>query len=102
MVTISPNGFTLPALNLKLPSDPSSAAFLVVAGLLVPDSEIEVSDLCLNPGRTGLLDVIQFHESGHKGLNRIGPQWRTDRDVTRQVFCFEGRHGRRCLGNQND
>lgn len=59
VVTISPDGFTLPALNLKLPSDPSSAAFLVGAGLLVPDSEIEVSDLCLNPGRTGLFDVIQ-------------------------------------------
>jgi len=59
VVTISPDSFTLPSLNLRLPSDPSSAAFLVVAGLLVPDSEIEVSDLCLNPGRTGLLDVIQ-------------------------------------------
>jgi len=59
VVAISADGFTLPAMNLRLPSDPSSAAFLVVAGLLTPDSEIELPDLCLNPGRTGLLDVIQ-------------------------------------------
>ena len=75
VVTISPNGFTLPSLNLRLPSDPSSAAFLVVAGLLAPDSEIEVSDLCLNPGRTGLLDVIQSMGADIRvstGLDRNG------------------------------
>jgi len=53
-VTLFPDGFTLPALNLKLPSDPSSAAFLLVAGLLVSDCAIEISDVCLNPGRIGL------------------------------------------------
>jgi 3-phosphoshikimate 1-carboxyvinyltransferase len=75
VVTISPNGFTLSSLNLRLPSDPSSAAFLVVAGLLAPDSELEVSDLCLNPGRTGLLDVIQSMGADIKvstGLDRNG------------------------------
>ncbi len=57
-VTLYPDGFTLPALNLKLPSDPSSAAFLLVAGLLVPDCAIEISDVCLNPGRIGLFEVL--------------------------------------------
>ena len=94
-VTLYPDGFTLPALNLKLPSDPSSAAFLLVAGLLVPDSAIEISDVCLNPGRTGLFEVLDSMNARHKGFRRIGTQWRTDRDVIRQVFCFEGRHGRR-------
>ncbi|AFM24038.1 3-phosphoshikimate 1-carboxyvinyltransferase [Desulfomonile tiedjei] len=48
----------IPALDLKLPSDPSSAAFLVVAGLIVPDAELQLQDVCLNPHRTGLLDVL--------------------------------------------
>ncbi len=57
-VILYPDGFRLPALNLKLPSDPSSAAFLLVAGLLVPDCAIEISDVCLNPGRIGLFEVL--------------------------------------------
>ncbi|MGO9117671.1 MAG: 3-phosphoshikimate 1-carboxyvinyltransferase [Desulfomonilaceae bacterium] len=57
-VILYPDGFTLPALNLKLPSDPSSAAFLLVAGLLVSDCAIEISDVCLNPGRIGLFEVL--------------------------------------------
>jgi 3-phosphoshikimate 1-carboxyvinyltransferase len=57
-VILYPDGFTLPTLNLKLPSDPSSAAFLLVAGLLVPDCAIEISDVCLNPGRIGLFEVL--------------------------------------------
>jgi 3-phosphoshikimate 1-carboxyvinyltransferase len=59
VVTMSPDNRTLPPMNLRLPSDPSSAAFLVVAGLLVPDSEIEIHNLCLNPGRTGLFEALQ-------------------------------------------
>ncbi len=57
-VTLISGGFTLPAFNLKLPSDPSSAGFLLAAGLLVSDSKIEISDVCLNPGRTGLFEVL--------------------------------------------
>jgi 3-phosphoshikimate 1-carboxyvinyltransferase len=58
-VTISGAVASLPPLDVKLPSDPSSAAFLVTAGLLVPDSSIEVTNLCLNPGRTGLFEVLR-------------------------------------------
>jgi len=49
----------LPPMDLDLASDPSSAAFLTVAGLLVPGSSIRVPNLCLNPGRTGLFEVLQ-------------------------------------------
>ena len=31
----------------------------MVAGLLVPDAEIEIANLCLNPGRTGLFEALQ-------------------------------------------
>jgi len=49
----------LSTLDLTLPADPSSAAFLTVAALVVPESSIVLSDLCLNPGRIGLYHVMQ-------------------------------------------
>lgn len=50
------DAFRLPA--LRIPADPSSAAFLVVAALLVPDSEVTLLEVGLNPTRTGLFDVL--------------------------------------------
>lgn len=44
---------------LHVPADPSSAAFPIVAALLVPNSEVTVTDVCLNPLRTGLFDVLK-------------------------------------------
>jgi 3-phosphoshikimate 1-carboxyvinyltransferase len=49
----------LRALNFTIPGDLSSAAFLIVAALLIPESEIEISRVSLNPTRTGILDVLQ-------------------------------------------
>ncbi|MFQ3565572.1 MAG: 3-phosphoshikimate 1-carboxyvinyltransferase [Aggregatilineales bacterium] len=49
----------LRALNFTVPGDLSSAAFLIVAALLIPESEIEISGVSLNPTRTGILDVLQ-------------------------------------------
>ncbi|MFZ4541620.1 MAG: (d)CMP kinase [Rickettsiales bacterium] len=45
--------------TLNVPSDPSSAAFPIVAALLVPNSEVTVTNVCLNPLRTGLFDVLK-------------------------------------------
>ncbi len=44
---------------MSLPGDISSAAFLVVAGLVVPGSEIRIRGVGINPTRTGLLDALQ-------------------------------------------
>ena len=44
---------------LSVPGDFSSAAFLLVAGALVPDSQITIQDVGINPTRTGLLDVLR-------------------------------------------
>ena len=49
----------LEALDLTIPGDFSSAAFLLVAGLLAPDSDLTVTGVNLNPTRTGLLDVLE-------------------------------------------
>ena len=42
-----------------VPGDPSSAAFLVVAALLVPGSQLILPNIGLNPLRTGLFDVLE-------------------------------------------
>lgn len=41
-----------------VPGDPSSAAFLAAAALLIPHSDITISGVCLNPVRTGFIDVL--------------------------------------------
>lgn len=45
--------------ELHVPADPSSAAFPIVAALLVPNSQVTVTNVCLNPLRTGLFDVLK-------------------------------------------
>lgn len=56
-VTLTP-GHTLQPLDLTVPGDFSSAAFLIVAALITPDSDITITGVNLNTTRTGLLDVL--------------------------------------------
>jgi len=49
---------TVPAANWSVPGDFSGAAFFLVAGTLVPNSELHLDDVGLNPSRTALLDVL--------------------------------------------
>jgi 3-phosphoshikimate 1-carboxyvinyltransferase len=44
--------------RLEIPGDFSSAAFFIVAALLVKNSELVLENVGLNPGRTGLLDAL--------------------------------------------
>ncbi len=46
-------------IQLKVPGDPSTAAFWVVAATLVPGSEITLQGISLNPTRIGYLDVLE-------------------------------------------
>ncbi|MFD0916839.1 3-phosphoshikimate 1-carboxyvinyltransferase [Pseudahrensia aquimaris] len=48
----------LTAQNVIVPGDPSSASFAIVAGLIVPDSDVTVKNVLLNPTRTGLFDTL--------------------------------------------
>ncbi len=47
-----------------LPGDFSSAAFFIVAALLVPGSEMRLVDVGINPTRTGLLDALAAMGAG--------------------------------------
>ncbi|QPC80780.1 3-phosphoshikimate 1-carboxyvinyltransferase [Phototrophicus methaneseepsis] len=77
-VTLTP-GAQLQPMNLTVPGDFSSAAFLIVAALIVPDSDITITGVNLNDTRTGLLDVllemggnIQVTETGLEAGEPIG------------------------------
>src|SRR5205085_1603111 len=43
----------------EIPGDFSSAAFFLVAGLLIPKARVELASVNLNPTRTGLLKVLR-------------------------------------------
>jgi len=44
--------------KIVVPSDPSSAAFTIVAALIVEGSDVTVENVLLNPTRAGLLDTL--------------------------------------------
>jgi len=50
---------TLTGQRIDVPGDPSSAAFPLVAGLIVAGSDITVENVLLNPTRTGLIVTLQ-------------------------------------------
>jgi 3-phosphoshikimate 1-carboxyvinyltransferase len=52
-------GRPLSPVVLEVPGDASSAAFLVVAGLIVPEAFVHVEGVLLNPGRTAFVDVLR-------------------------------------------
>lgn len=45
--------------NVAVPADPSSAAFPLVAALVVPDSDLTLTDVMTNPLRTGLFTTLR-------------------------------------------
>jgi 3-phosphoshikimate 1-carboxyvinyltransferase len=55
-VTLTPGA--LSPTTVRVPGDPSQAAFWAVAALVSPDGEVVVENLYLGHGRTGYLDVL--------------------------------------------
>lgn len=51
-------GYELEGREIVVPGDISSAAFFIVAGLIVPGSELLIRGVGVNPTRTGILDIL--------------------------------------------
>ena len=49
---------TLTATDVVVPGDPSSASFAIVAGLIVPGSDLVIENVMMNPTRTGLFETL--------------------------------------------
>ncbi len=56
-VTLTPPEELNPV-DITIPGDFSSAAFFVVAALIIPGSEVLIRNVGVNPSRTGLLDIL--------------------------------------------
>jgi len=59
VIHLNPKTPHLRPLTLAIPGDFSSAAFPLVAALLVPNSHLKIKSVNVNSTRTGLLDVLQ-------------------------------------------
>ena len=57
-ITVKPTN-DLTAVNVDVPSDISSAAFFLVLGAIMPNSQITVTNVGLNPTRTGIIEVLK-------------------------------------------
>jgi len=55
---------------IEVPGDPSSAAFFMVAALIVPGSELTIENVGLNPTRAGLIEVLRQMGGSIEELNR--------------------------------
>jgi len=68
-------GETLRPVEAEVPGDVSSAAFLLVAALVLPEGELLVEDVLLNPRRTAFLDVLRAMGGQiETGLSRTWPE----------------------------
>lgn len=68
-VTISPAS-KLCGQKVNVPGDISSAAYFIVAGLIVPGSEILIKNVGINPTRAGIIDVVKDMGGDITLLNR--------------------------------
>ena len=81
--------------TVDVPRDPSSAAFPLVAALIVPGSEIRIPSILLNPRRIGLIETllemganIAIENERESGGEKIG-------DLVVRAFGAEGRRSAR-------
>jgi 3-phosphoshikimate 1-carboxyvinyltransferase len=51
-------GQSLQSARIEVPGDLSSAAFLILAALLAENAEILISNVGMNPTRTGVIDIL--------------------------------------------
>ena len=57
-ITVKPTN-DLTAVNVDVPGDISSAAFFLVLGAIMSNSQITVTNVGINPTRTGIIDVLK-------------------------------------------
>jgi 3-phosphoshikimate 1-carboxyvinyltransferase len=56
---------------IEIPGDISSAAFFIVASSILPDTEIIIKNVGLNPTRTGIIDILKKMSANLTILTRL-------------------------------
>jgi 3-phosphoshikimate 1-carboxyvinyltransferase len=62
-------GQSLKATNIQVPADISSAAFFMVGAAIVPGSDVLLTDVGVNPTRTGVVDILRLMGADIELLN---------------------------------
>ena len=61
---------TLDPFNIKIPSDPSSAAFYAAICLLNKKSSLKIKNVCVNPKRLGFYNILKKNGAQIRIINR--------------------------------
>ena len=61
---------TLDPFNIKIPSDPSSAAFYAAICLLNKNSRLKIKNVCVNPKRLGFFNILKKNGAQIQIVNR--------------------------------
>ena len=62
-------GSILKGQSIVVPGDISSAAFWLIAGTLIPGSNIKIENVGLNPTRTGILEIMEQMDANFQIVN---------------------------------
>jgi 3-phosphoshikimate 1-carboxyvinyltransferase len=76
--------------NIRVPADPSSAAFPLVAALIVPGSALRIASVMLNPTRTGLISVLRRMGADIKIENERNESGETIGDLVVRTSALKG------------
>lgn len=83
-------GQTLSASDIYVPGDISSAAFFLVAGAIVHESEVVLKNVGLNPTRTGILDVMNKMGANIEIIHHEGDSFEPIGDITIKTSNLKG------------
>ena len=89
-VTVTPLDRGLAPLDVVVPGDPSSAAFLLVAGSVVPGSKITLEGVCVNPTRTGIIAALRRLGASIEFENERDEGGEPVADLTIEATALEG------------
>ena len=76
--------------RVEIPGDPSSAAFPLVAALIVPGSEVTIRSVMVNPLRTGLFEALREMGADLSEANRRSTGGEPVADVTARFSALRG------------
>ncbi len=74
-------GRELKGRKIEIPGDISSAAFFIVAGLIVPNSKLVIKNVGINPTRTGILEALLKMGAKLKIVNKRNREYEPAADI---------------------
>lgn len=87
--TVSP-ATKLTGQKIVVPGDISSAAYFIAAGLLVPNSELMIKNVGINPTRDGILKVCEAMGGSISYENKQEISGETTADLVVKTSCLKG------------